>query len=278
LILDDFTTEIGGEVQFHNKSGLLAVFAITGGEIKGDVAYPVSSADSSRTKDANTGEVNRRSPSIIAKLGYDKQLNTDLRLRITGSMYTTKSSVSNTLFGGDRAGSHYFMVTENYYSTLSTNAFSGRLGKPYGDQLTSFMINPFVKFKGLELFGTLEFANGRNVTEADSTTNSLIGHDRRMTNQFAVDAIYRFTQKEKFWLGVRYNTVSSELLFTSPLGKAEIDKVNVTRITVSAGWYILANVMAKVEYVNQMYKDYPTFSQLNETKFNGIMIEAALGF
>ncbi|MGB3076741.1 MAG: hypothetical protein WBB36_15535, partial [Chitinophagales bacterium] len=278
LILDDFTTEIGGELQFHNKAGFLAVVEMTGGEIKGDVAYPVSSADTSGVKDANTGEVNKRSPSFIAKLGYDKQFNPDLRFRITGSVYTTKSSVSNTLFAGDRSGSHYFMVLENYYSSIGTNAFSGRLSKPYGDQLTAFMINPFVKFHGLELFGTLEFANGRNTNEKDSVTNVLIGHDRRQTTQYAVDVIYRFTQNENFWLGLRYNGVSAELPFTSPAFKSEINTVNVTRFTLSAGWYILDNVMAKVEYVTQMYKDYPTYDQRNEGKFSGIMIEAALGF
>ncbi len=278
LILDEFTTEIGGELQFHNKSGFLAIVQVTGGEIKGDVAYPVSSADTSGVKDANTGEVNKRSPSFIAKVGYDKQFNPDLRFRLTGSVYSTKSSVSNTLFGGDRTGSHYFMVVENYYSNITSNAFSGRLSKPYGDQLTAFMINPFVKFKGLELFGTLEFANGRNVSEADTTTNKLVGHDRRTTSQYAIDAIYRFTQKENFWVALRYNGVSSELPFTSPAFKAEIDKVNVTRFTVSAGWYILDNVMAKIEYVTQMYNDFPTFDLRHEAKFDGIMIEAALGF
>lgn len=262
LIMDEFTTEIGGEIQVK-YNGLLGVFEMTGGEIKGDVSQPTGI-------DSVTKEPNKRSPSIIGKLGIDRQLNDDLRLRLTGSVYTTKSSVSNTIFGGDRTGSRYFSVLENYYSTTSANAFSGRLNPGFSDQVTAFMINPFVKFHGLELFGTLEFSSGRKMNESSID---------RHANQVAVDVIYRFTRNENFWIGGRYNTVSADLQFTAPGTFVPVDQnVTVDRFAFSAGWYIIKNLMAKVEYVNQEYKNFPTYDIRNGGKFNGIMVEAAVGF
>lgn len=266
LIIDEFTTEIGGELQYQN-SGFIGVFGMTGGEIKGDINEPT-------VIDSVSKELNKRAPSIIGKVGYDSQLNPDLRLRITGSVYATKSSTSNTIFGGDRTGSHYFSVLENTASTTSANAFSGRLNPGFNDQVTSFMINPFVKYHGLELFGTVEFANGRKYTETDT----------RKSSQFAVDVIYRFTKNEKFWIAGRYNTATADMLFTSPSKVTTINSVSINRYAISAGWYIIKNLMAKVEYVNQMYKDFPTYdiryagTGNDGASFNGIMIEAAVGF
>jgi len=76
-ILDAFTTEIGGEAIYQADFGLLGVLAVTGGEIKGDVIKPTVVA---------TDDKSKRSPSVIAKLGYDKQINDDFRARVTGSM------------------------------------------------------------------------------------------------------------------------------------------------------------------------------------------------
>jgi hypothetical protein len=92
---------------------------LTDGEIKGSV----------------TGKDTRR-PSIYAKIGYDKDIIEDLRVRLTGSIYTTKSSVSNTLYSGDRAGSHYFFVMENESATASANFTSGRVNPGFNDNLS----------------------------------------------------------------------------------------------------------------------------------------------
>jgi hypothetical protein len=262
LIMDEFTTEIGGEIQ-AKVNGFIAVVAMTGGEIKGDVAKQSAI-------DSVSGTTNKRSPSIIGKLGIDEQVTPDLRLRLTGSVYAKKSSASNTLFGGDRTGSHYFGIMENYFSSYASNAFSGRLNPGFSDQLTTFMVNPFIKFHGLELFATLEFAKGRKVTES--------AMDRKAT-QYAVDVIYRFTKKENFFIAGRYNTVSADMLFTAPGSFIPVTQnVTVDRYAVSAGWYVIKNVLAKVEYVSQQYKDFPTYDLRNGGKFSGIMFEAAVGF
>jgi|GEM_PF-3481758 len=108
-IMDAYTTEIGGEV-YVQSNGFLGMLGMTDGEIQGNVTRP-----------------DDRSPSIYGKLGFDRQLQPDLRLRLTGSFYTTASSINNTLYGGDRAGSRYYLVMENTTATISSNFTSGRI-------------------------------------------------------------------------------------------------------------------------------------------------------
>jgi hypothetical protein len=74
-IMDAFTTEIGGEV-YLKTSSLIAMGAITGGEIRGTVLTP-----------------GQRGPTFIGKLGIDRQMRKDLRVRVTGSMYKADKAV-----------------------------------------------------------------------------------------------------------------------------------------------------------------------------------------
>ena len=105
-IMDEFATEIGGEIYYHPLSGLTAMIGITNGELNPTVI-------SSSAIDTATGKLNRYAPAFHGKLGFDKQFNKDFRLRLTSSFYVDKSSAGNTLFFGDRTGSRYFSVMEN---------------------------------------------------------------------------------------------------------------------------------------------------------------------
>lgn len=238
-ILDSFTTEIGGEV-YVRSNGFMAMGAITGGEIRGAVENP-----------------DGRAPSFYGKLGIDRNVNDDLRLRLTGSAYTTSKSLNNTLHSGDRAGSRY-------YSVMNGSDWSGRLfGVGFRDNVTSFMVNPFVKYKGLELFGTAEFIEGSSSEAAPN----------RSVNQYAAEAVYRFLQDDNVFLGARYNVVDGEIL--SAPGAPE---TSVERWQVSAGWFVTSNVLAKVEYMRQTYSDYPTDNLLHGAEFDGFMIEGVIMF
>jgi hypothetical protein len=146
-LMDAFNTEIGGEL-YWQKSGMIAMVGITDGEIQGSVT---------KSKD--------RAPSIYGKIGYDKIYNEKTRFRLTGSFYDTRSSISNTVYGGDRTGSNYQFVMEPTTATVTANAFSGRINPGFKDNVTSFMVNPFVKFAGLEFFGTYEISNGNSQVE-----------------------------------------------------------------------------------------------------------------
>lgn len=270
LIMDGFTTEIGGEL-YWQKNGVIAMVAMTDGEIQGNVTRPAD-----------------RSPSFYTKLGYDKQITDDLRLRLTGSLYTKSSSIRNTLFAGDRTGSHYYLVMENNSATVAANFTSGRFNPNVTDNVQAIMINPFVKYRGLEVFGTYEAVQGKNAVEngevqpASPTATQLVSLGNRQYNQLAVDAIYRFAN-DKFYVGARYNTVNGPFL-TGQVGSGATPNqgtrtdVQVNRTAFAAGWFLTKSVMFKFEYVTQEYKDFPTGTIFEGGKFNGYVLEGIIGF
>jgi hypothetical protein len=242
-IMDAFTTEVGGELFFQNN-GWLAMAAITGGEIQGGVTNP-----------------DNRKASFIGKFGYDKYLTDDLRVRLTGSVYTTSGSQRNTLWGGDRAGSRYYLVMENTLATTAGNFTSGRFNPNQTDNITAFVFNPFVKFKGLEFFGNFEQSTGAARGEAADRTWTQIG----------TDLVYRFGNYERYYIAGRYNKVSGTL-FGSGL------EVDMDRIQVGGGWFVTKNILAKLEYVNQNYNGFAQTDIRNGGRFNGLMIEGVIGF
>src|SRR5207247_5353227 len=132
-IMDAFTTQIGGEV-YLKASSSIAMGAITAGELLGTVLTP-----------------EKRGLVYIGKLGVDRQLTKDLRVRVTGSMYKTDRAMSDTLYSGDRAGSRYYYVLENTTATESAQKDSGLLSPGFSNKVTAFQMNPFVKFRGFEL-------------------------------------------------------------------------------------------------------------------------------
>jgi hypothetical protein len=242
-IMDAFTTEIGAEV-YLKASHVIAMGSLTGGEIRGTVLSP-----------------GQRGPTLIGKLGYDSQVSKDLRVRLTGSMYRAPKSMSNTLYGGDRAGSRYYYVVENTVATESAQKDSGLINPGFKNKVTALQVNPFVKFHGLELFGVIERANGRAFTEPTDRT----------WNQYALDTVYRFLPEEKAFVGVRYNKAHGELAGTT------LD-VGANRWQVGGGWFILPGLLAKGEYVDQKYFGYPSNNIKNGAHFKGFMMEGVVAF
>jgi len=261
-IMDEFSTELGAQFYFHSKTGFFAMAGITDGLLSETVV--------ATTKvDAITGQPLKYDPAILGKIGFDKQVNKDFRFRLTGSVYTVNNDYSNTLLGGDRTGSHYYNLMENQAvangTTLSDavdyNFTSGRVNPGFSNEIHAFMGNLFLKYKGLEFFGTAENITGRGAAE---TAN-------RWATQYAGDMVYRFPENtENFWIGVRYNTMKADILGTGD--------VTVNRTAGSIGWFLTKNIMAKAEYVSQQYLDYPNTNILNGGKFHGVMLEASIGF
>lgn len=243
-IMDSFTTEIGAEVYFQTN-GWIAMAGLTNGRLNQSVTDTASKA------------------AFIGKVGYDKQLNNDLRVRITGSIYAVKNTSNTYLYGGDRAGSRYYKVMDLEGGT--PNDFSGRINPALKTDMTSFMINPFVKFKGLEFFGVYESSAGRDDVKDVAFTGN------RMWTQIAGELIYRFGKHEQLYAGARYNRVFGQL------PGEETDRVSVDRVNFGGGWFMTKNVLAKLEYVSQSYKDY-TSAQFEDGKFSGLMIEAVIAF
>src|SRR5690242_18140305 len=109
-IMPAFATEIGGEILYQSKGGFLLSGGITNGQLNPTVVDPSAI-------DPKTGKANVTAPAFYGKVGVDRQFTNDLRFRLTGSAYTNKSNTSNTLFNGDRTGSHYFYIMENTTAT-----------------------------------------------------------------------------------------------------------------------------------------------------------------
>lgn len=245
-IMDAFTTEVGGEF-YYKSNGILGMIGITNGRLN-------QSTTNTSTK-----------PALVLKGGYDNDATEGVRFRITGSLYMTKNTNRVNLYGGDRAGGRYYHIME-LADGSNANDFTGRINPGLNTEMTAIMINPFVKFGGIEFFGVFEKASGRN----ESTDSGFTGN--RNWTQIGAEIIYRFGETESWYIGGRYNTVSGQL------PGVEKDKVTINRINFGGGWFLTRNVMAKVEYMVQNYNNYAVGDAFENGKVNGIVIEAVISF
>ena len=244
LIMDAFTTEVGAEV-YYRRSGFIGMLGFTNGKLNQDVL---------ENDEGKTGGA-----SFLAKLGYDKQLNDDLRVRLTGSLYNTGYVPNSYLYSGDRAGARYYDLMQDATAT-SDDFRATRYNPNLSNSITAVMINPFVKYGGLEFFGTVEMAQGKASAEEDDRT----------AMQYAGEVIYRFGADENIYVGGRYNLVDAEDISG--------EDVTIDRFQIAAGWFMTRNILLKAEYVVQNYNDFGATSILNEGKFDGAMVEAVISF
>ncbi|WP_439488542.1 hypothetical protein [Algoriphagus sp.] len=242
-IMDSFSTEAFGEVTVQ-KDGLIAVVGLSNGKLNQNVIV----------NDNTDNKV-----SFYGKLGVDKQLNEDFRFRLTGSWYMNNGTTTGSwLYGGDRAGSRYYGILQPLEG--AANDFEGRFN-PRFRQMTAFQINPFLKYKGLEFFGIVE-----SVGNSEEQGN---GNFTQMSGEL----LYRFGGTEQFYFGGRYNTVKGKNNDSDP------SEIEISRLNVGGGWFMTKNVIVKLEYMNQEYKNgFGATSIYNEAKFNGVNLEAAISF
>ncbi len=243
LIMDAYTTEIGADATVR-LGGLMAMVGFTGGASDGQVTSP-----------------GKHQPAYLAKIGMDGQLDDNLRVRLTASMYNDAKSTDNVLYSGDRAGSHYFDVLENTSSTETGNAWSGNIQPGFTDHVASYVLNPFVKYYHLEFFGNIETATGAAATETSNRT----------WRQLSGDLVYRFFAKDRMYVAARLNTATGEIV------GAPTD-VSVQRTQFGLGLFVTKNLLAKAEWVNQTYNNFPTNNILSGGKFSGLMLEGAVSF
>jgi hypothetical protein len=278
LLLDAFTTEIGGEIYVFPTSDVMIMGGMTSGFINGNIQPTPEAINSNgvvRTK---------RSPSIFGKVAFDKQLQTDLRLRLSASVYNNSNSVRNTLFAGDRTGSHYFAVMDpaqinGTNTSITANFTSGRLDPGVANMVMAFNFSPFLKYKGLEVQGGYD--NIRGSVFGDVVNNEWT---KRKWNHTYGEVVYRFLKNESLYIGGRYvraNGQPSGLRYGANDGgktNGAQAEINVNRIALAAGYFPTRNMLLKVEYVNQKYNDFPWADYRNNAQFKGVMIEAVIGF
>ena len=244
-IMDAFTTQVGGEVYLRGRGALDGAFVMggmTNGEVRGTILNPT-----------------KRSPAYLTKVGLDRQVSKDLRVRLTGSTFAQAKANNQTLYSGDRAGSRYYDVLENTTSTESANFTSGAIN-PGFNEMHAAAINPFVKFRGLELFGQFERARGKALTETV----------RRDLNQNVVEGTFRVLN-DRLYASARYNTVNGRLAGMP-------NDISVNRSQLGGGWFINQLILLKGEWVTQRYNDFPTADIRNGGQFKGFVVEGAVAF
>jgi hypothetical protein len=126
--------------------------------------------------------------------------------------------------------------------------------------VTAMVLNPFIVYKKLELFGNVERTRGKAANEPAN----------RSWNQVGLDAVYRFGMEDKFYLAGRYNDVSGIL----PGGM----DASINRVQLGGGWFVTKNILAKLEYVSQKYNGFSATDIRHGGQFNGLMIEGVIGF
>lgn len=240
-IMDAYTTNPGMEFLFR-KDGIIANVGVNNGRM-------------------NYGRGGDLGEDLVYswKLGYDTDVNEDLRVRGTISGFHVGEGHSGaTLWDGDRAGARYYNVMQLLdvdnpaNNTADANFRSGRWS-PGANQteMNSYMANLFVKFHGLEVFGIYETMKGaRGAVDQEFV-------------QLAAQGIYRCGD---FYGGIRWNKVEDKLNDSS-----------VSRFNIGGGWFMLDYVLVKLEYVNQKY-DGIAHGAINGGKFDGIVVEAAISF
>lgn len=232
-IMDAYTTNPGIEILYRNN-GILALVGTNNGRV-------------------NYGRGNDLGEDLVFnwKLGYDKNITSDFRLRATVSGYHVGEGHSGSyLWDGDRAGARYYSVMQKASAT-GDDYKSGRWSPGSGQsEMNSYMANLFLYYKGLEVFGIYESMKGvRNNTDQHFT-------------QTALQALYRIGS---FYAGTRINKVSNN------------DGSSVNRFNLGGGWYMVDNMVIKLDYVNQEY-DGAAHGDIDGGKFKGLVLEAAISF
>jgi hypothetical protein len=251
-IIDAFTTAPAFEALFRNN-GILVMGGITSGSLK--PALVGFNAATNTYTPYNMGE----ELAYYWKAGFDKEINDDFRLRATLSGYHSANNHFGSLYNGDRTGSRYYLVMNTVKNTLTdvdpaSNHTSGNWGPGFTDKNNSFMLNLFAKYKGFELFGTVESAMG----------TSPFGGSEFSFSQYAVEGIVHFGKNEEFFVGARYNHVKND------------NDMSVNRLQAGTGWSLTKNIMLKAEYVDQNYNNFILYG--DNAGFDGLMFEAAISF
>ncbi|MFZ1751827.1 MAG: hypothetical protein WAU01_16630, partial [Saprospiraceae bacterium] len=71
--------------------------------------------------------------------------------------------------------------------------------------------------------------------------------------------------------GVKYNKVTSRL-------QGYTTDVDISRTSFAAGWFPTKNLLLKAEIVNQKFEGFKGTDIRNDAKFNGLLVQAVVGF
>ncbi len=263
-LMDAYTVEPFIEINLQPKDYIF-VLGLSNGLLNPTVDQTVTGYGST----AIVGERDLKA-TFYGKAGIDKQVNETLRVRLTGS-FIREGGYNNGdhLYSGDRAGSRYYNIfnVNNGGNLVSSGDFSGRFTPGFKNN-TSYQINPFIQYKGLEFFGIFENSKGNRVE----------GNTKGSFTQLGTELLYRFGEQSQFYVAGRYNSVKGNAGYAA--GTTKPNDQEVTRTNIGAGWFMTKNVLMKAEYVNQSYNSDTTVwsNTLSGEEMNGLVIEAVISF
>lgn len=197
--------------------------------------------------------------SYYAKLGYDSQVSDALRLRATESLFYARETSKNALYLGDKAGNVAREIFNNTTTSAGNDFGAGWKALSGYRDLTVSMTNLFARYRGTELFGLLEIADG-----ADSGDGSM------KLFHYAVDAVQRFGPDKQFYAAARFENAKTKL-------DSDPSDDRLTQLQAALGWFLSETAMAKFEYIEQERKHFEEFVDGRGT-FDGFMVSAALHF
>lgn len=220
------------------------------------------------TKDNGSGS---DAYSLYTKLGFDKQINDNLRIRLTESIFYVDGTLKSQLYGGDKAGGVATNTSGGNYGTRWTNPLEDY------DKLTVSKTNLFIKAGKTEIFALYEFAKGEGFTSHANTVtrNTATGAEGVFIGDielkhYAIDLTQRFGKNDKYYVAGRYENAKTKMANDSVDDK-------LTQIQVAAGMYFSNTAMAKIEYFKQNRDNFGIGAGA-DTKIEGFMISTALSF
>ena len=158
-IMDPFTTAPAAEIVAQNNGWLGEI-----GTTTGTVNQVLTNNTNKYTAINVLGEM-----AVYGKIGIDKRFSPDFRLRVTLSgFHQGENQGGGYLYGGDRAGSRYYLVMNRQTASPSTdvsiasNFFSGDF--PTSIEYTednSYVLSVLARYQGFEFFGNFESATGK---------------------------------------------------------------------------------------------------------------------
>ncbi len=249
-IMDAFTTAPAAELMFR-KNGFILMGGVSTGSLKPSL---VNYGYGTYTPQSSLKQL-----AFYGKVGFDKQINPDFRVRVTLSGYHCKKNSFGTLYDGNRSGSRFNLVMvpqTNSSSDVnpSSNPFTGRWGPGFTNKDNDLMLFTLIDYKGLEFIGTYEKAKG---------TTAFGGANFDFT-QYVGALTYRFGNVKQYYVGSRYNKVFND------------NNQKVSRVEAGLGWFLTKNILVKAVYVNQKYSNFSQYG--NNAGFKGVTLEAGVSF
>ena len=212
-IMDAFTTAPAIEVLFRCKNtGWLGMVGVSTGSV--NQTLTTTTAGAAKTPGAVYTPINVATQlAVYGKIGYDKQITPDFRLRLTLSGYHQgENQAGGYLYGGDRAGTRYYLMMNRPTLTSTDVAIASNfLAGDFPTAITynednSYVVSLLLRLKGIEIFGTFESATGKTATGA--RTIGLSSNGTGLTGSFnfeqkAIEGIYHFGKLSQFYGGAR---------------------------------------------------------------------------